>query len=69
MSTQIAILLMMHYIIGLCFIKINQLGQTIDTLNQVITNYPDATIYSLDNANEFGKTAAKCHYLIFFVCF
>lgn len=51
--------------IGLCYFKMKQLEQAIETFNQVIINYPDATISSLDNANEFGKTAAKCHYGIF----
>lgn len=51
--------------IGLCYFKMKQLEQAIDAFNQVIINYPDATISSLDNANEFGKTAAKCHYGIF----
>jgi tetratricopeptide (TPR) repeat protein len=51
--------------IGLCYFKIKQLQQAIEAFNQVIINYPDASISSLDNANEFGKTAAKCHYGIF----
>lgn len=51
--------------IGLCYLKMKQLEQAIEAFNQVIINYPDATISSLDNANEFGKTAAKCHYGIF----
>jgi len=51
--------------IGLCYFKMKQLEQAIESFNQVIINYPDTTISSLDNANEFGKTAAKCHYGIF----
>lgn len=51
--------------IGLCYFKMKQLEQAIEAFNQVIINYPDASISSLDNANEFGKTAAKCHYGIF----
>lgn len=51
--------------IGLCYFKMKQLVQAIEAFNQVIINYPDATISSLDNANEYGKTAAKCHYGIF----
>jgi tetratricopeptide (TPR) repeat protein len=53
------------YNIGLCYFKIKQFDQAIETFNQVITNYPDATISALDSGNEFGKTAAKCHYGIF----
>jgi tetratricopeptide (TPR) repeat protein len=53
------------YNVGLCYFKIKQFEQAIETFNQVITNYPDATISALDSGNEFGKTAAKCHYGIF----
>ena len=31
---------------------------------KVITEYPDGTISILDGGNEYGKTAAKCHYAI-----
>jgi len=51
--------------IGLCYFKMKQFEQSIEVFNQVIINYPDATISSIENANEFGKTAAKCHYGIF----
>lgn len=50
------------YNVGLCYFKLKQFNQAIETFNQVITNYPDGTISVLGNANEFGKTAAKCHY-------
>jgi tetratricopeptide (TPR) repeat protein len=50
------------YNVGLCYFKLKQFEQAIETFNQVIINYPDATISVLDNGNEFGKTAAKCHY-------
>lgn len=50
------------YNIGLCYFKMKQFEQAIEAFRQVITNYPDATISVLDNGNEFGKTAAKCHY-------
>jgi len=48
------------YNVGLCYFKMKQFEQAIETFNQVITNYPDATISALDNGNEFGLTAAKC---------
>lgn len=48
------------YNIGLCYFKMKQFEQAIETFNQVITNYPDATISALDNGNEFGLTTAKC---------
>ncbi len=51
--------------IGLCYFKMKQLEQAIKAFNKVIINYPDSSISSLDNANEYGKTAAKCHYGIF----
>lgn len=50
------------YNVGLCYFKMKQFEQAIETFNQVIINYPDATISVLENANEYGKTAAKCHY-------
>lgn len=50
------------YNVGLCYFKIKQFEQAIETFNQVITNYPDATISALDSGNEFGLTAAKCYY-------
>jgi tetratricopeptide (TPR) repeat protein len=50
------------YNVGLCYFKMKQFELAIETFNQVINNYPDATISALDNVNEFGKTAAKCHY-------
>ncbi len=51
--------------IGLCYFKMKQLEQAVEAFNQAINNYPDASISSLDNTNEFGKIAAKCHYGIF----
>ena len=51
--------------IGLCYFKMKQMEQAIEAFNQVLINYPDASISSLDSANEFGKTAAKCHFGIF----
>ena len=38
--------------------------KAIRLFERVITDYPDATISILDGGNEFGKTAAKCHYAI-----
>lgn len=51
--------------VGLCYFKMKQLELAIEVFNQVIINYPDASISVLDNTNEFGKTAAKCHFGIF----
>ena len=53
------------YNVGLCYFKIKQFEQAIETFNQVITNYPDATISALEKGNEFGLTAAKCYYGMF----
>lgn len=52
------------YNIGLCYFKMKQLDQSVDVFNQVIANYPDASISALDSGNEFGKTAAKAYYSI-----
>ncbi|MDB0040627.1 tetratricopeptide repeat protein [Algibacter sp.] len=52
------------YNIGLCYFKMKQIEQSIETFNQVIANYPNASISALDNGNEFGKTAAKAFYSI-----
>jgi len=54
------------YNVGLCYFKMKQMELAIQTFNQVIINYPDATISALESANEFGKTAAKCHYSCLF---
>ena len=53
------------YNVGLCYFKLKQFNLAIETFNQVISNYPDGTISVLGNANEFGKTTAKCYYGIF----
>ena len=50
------------YNIGLCYFNMKQFDQAIETFNQVITNYPDATISALENGNEYGKTVAKTYY-------
>ena len=52
------------YNIGLCYFSIQQFERAIILFERVITDYPDATISVLDGGNEFGKTAAKCHYAI-----
>ena len=50
------------YNIGLCYFNMNQFEKAIELFHKVIHQYPDATISILDGGNEFGKTAAKCHY-------
>jgi tetratricopeptide (TPR) repeat protein len=50
------------YNIGLCYFNMNQFEKAIELFQKVIHQYPDATISILDGGNEFGKTAAKCHY-------
>lgn len=52
------------YNIGLCYFKMKQFQQAIETFNQVINNYPNATISALDKENEFGNTVAKAYYSI-----
>lgn len=52
------------YNIGLCYFSIQQFERAIILFERVITDYPDSTISVLDRGNEFGKTAAKCHYAI-----
>ena len=42
----------------------NNFTKAIDSFEKVITEYPDGTISILDGGNEYGKTAAKCHYAI-----
>jgi tetratricopeptide (TPR) repeat protein len=51
-----------YYNIGLCYFSMNQFERAIELFQKVIHQYPDATISILDGGNEFGKTAAKCHY-------
>ena len=50
------------YNIGLCYFNMNQFEKAIELFQKVIHQYPDATISILDGGNEFGKTAARCHY-------
>tara|TARA_B110000977_G_scaffold200693_1_gene292173 strand:+ start:4951 stop:5397 length:447 start_codon:yes stop_codon:yes gene_type:complete len=50
------------YNIGLCYFQMLQFENAIKTFSEVINHYPDSTISVLDGGNEFGKTAAKCHY-------
>jgi tetratricopeptide (TPR) repeat protein len=52
------------YNIGLCYFHVGQFENAIQTFFKVIQEYPDSTISILDGGNEFGKTAAKCHYSI-----
>ena len=52
------------YNIGLCYFSMQQFEKAIIFFKRVITDYPDATISIFDGGNEFGKTAAKCHYAI-----
>jgi len=52
------------YNIGFCYFNMNQFEKAIELFKKVIHHYPEATISILDGGNEFGKTAAKCHYAI-----
>ena len=52
------------YNIGLCYFHMNQFDKAIEHYQIVIDEHPDATISVLEGGNEFGKTAAKCHYAI-----
>jgi len=52
------------YNIGLCYFQMNQFEKAIEHYQLVIDEHPNATISVLDGGNEFGKTAAKCHYAI-----
>jgi tetratricopeptide (TPR) repeat protein len=52
------------YNIGLCYFKMKQFEMAIETFQQVLAMYPEATISNLSNENIFGKTAAKCLYSI-----
>jgi tetratricopeptide (TPR) repeat protein len=52
------------YNIGLCYFNMHQFEKSISFFEKVINDYPDGTISILDGGNEFGKTAAKCHYAI-----
>lgn len=51
-----------YYNIGLCYFNMNQFEKAIEMFQKVIHQYPEATISILDGGNEFGRTAAKCHY-------
>lgn len=53
-----------QYNIGLCYYSMNNFKKAIVSFEKVIDEYPDGTISILDGGNEYGKTAAKCHYAI-----
>lgn len=52
------------YNAGLCNFHMNSFGIAIHIFNDTIARYPEATIHHYDHGNEFGRTAAKCHYSI-----
>jgi len=53
------------YNVGMCYFRMNQYELAIETFNQVISSYPEATISLYDHENAVGITAAKCYYGIF----
>ena len=53
------------YNVGMCYFRMNQFELAIETFNQVISSYPEATISVYDHENAVGMTAAKCYYGIF----
>ena len=56
------------YNTGLCYFQTNQFEEAIAQYQKVIDDYPQSTISELEGGNEFGKTAAKCHYSIVNAC-
>ena len=52
------------YNIGLCYFNMSQFDKAIFYFNKCINDYPDGTISVLVGGNEYGHTAAKCHYAI-----
>jgi len=52
------------YNIGLCYFNMSQFDKAIFYFNKCINDYPDGTISVLIGGNEYGHTAAKCHYAI-----
>ena len=56
------------YNIGLCYYEMNQFQKCVETLEEMIEKYPEATIHALENENASGKTAAKGYYLIVQCC-
>jgi len=52
------------YNIGLCYFNMSQFDKSIFYFNKCINDYPDGTISVLIGGNEYGHTAAKCHYAI-----
>ncbi len=51
-----------YYNMGMCYFYINQPKDAIESFENVIASYPDATITELESEKEFGKTAAKAYY-------
>lgn len=52
------------YNIGLCYFHMSQFDNAIFYFNKCIIDYPDGTISVLVGGNEYGHTAAKCHFAI-----
>jgi TolA-binding protein len=52
------------YNIGLCYFNMSQFDNAIFYFNKCINDFPDGTISVLIGGNEYGHTAAKCHYAI-----
>lgn len=53
-----------EYNIAFCYYEMNQFEKAIFWLKNLIHSYPDSTISTLENSNEFGKTVAKAYFLM-----
>ncbi|MCX7020648.1 MAG: tetratricopeptide repeat protein [bacterium] len=51
------------YNIAKCYFEVNQFAKALEAIDTLLTQYPQATISALENAFEFGRTAAKAQYL------
>lgn len=53
-----------EYNIAFCYYEMNQFEKAIFWLSDLIQNYPESTITTLENSNDFGKTSAKAYFLM-----
>lgn len=50
--------------VGLCYFNLGHYEKAIQEFENLITNFPDATISVLEGGDEYGRTAAKAIYAI-----
>jgi hypothetical protein len=47
--------------VGNCYLRMSLLADAIETFEELVQRFPDATIEQFGEGREFGRTAAKAH--------